>query len=173
MPRYHDLIIGTVRIDLDAAYSIRQTYTEIGGRSLRRMLDGSARLQHHWRRLRTEISGQGRLPAGIANLDTSAAQTIYCMAPRAAYSSSTSVAIPAADKRRTDWAPHAYAHVDGRMIATPVVASGTSATCTAVAGASGYTVNWYPVLTCYIEPPQTTFDGRGTVAGWTLIAEEV
>lgn len=166
----HDCIIGGVRISLDAAHSLSQSYEDLGGRSLRRKLDGAALLQTQWRKTRTVISGSGRLPDGLAGLDYTASLSISCMAPRAVWSANTTVVIPAA--RRTDWAPHAYAIVDGRHVRTDMAIVVNTCTLTAVSGAQGYMVAYYPILTCYAELRQT-FDGRGPSAGWEIIAEEV
>lgn len=166
----HDVIIGGVRVGLDAAYSLSQTYEDIGGRVLRRKLSGAALLQVQWSKVRTTISGSGRLPDGLAGLDYTASLSISCMAPRSIWSSDTTVVIPAA--RRSDWAPHAYAIVDGRHVRTPMTIAIDTCTLTAVAGAQGYLVAYYPALTCYAQLRQS-FDGRGPDAGWEIIAEEV
>lgn len=170
MPKAHDIIIGGVRIGLQAAYDLTQTYVEIGGRTLRRKLDGSALLQRNWGKLRTVISGRGRLPEGLAGLDYTASMTIDCMAPRSIWGASTAITIPAG--RRTDWVPHAYAIVDGEHVRTPLTIAVNACTLTAVSGAQGYLVAYYPSLTMYAEPPRQTFGGRGPSAGWEIVAEE-
>lgn len=167
----HNIIIGGVEISLDAAHQISQTYETIGGRSQRRMLDGSALLQNNWVRRRTVITGQGRLPEGLSGLDYDTTQVIACMAPLSIWSATTNATLPAA--RRTDWPPHGYAIVSGRQISTPISIAGNAVTFSAVSGASGYVVVYYPSLTCYLSPPRLSFDGRGPVAGWTLEAEEI
>jgi hypothetical protein len=166
----HDILIGTVRIAFDAAHELTQTYEPLGGRSLRRKLSGAAHVQSNWAKWRTVISGSGRLPEGLGNLDPSASVSIYCMAPMSITETDTSILLPSA--RRTDWAPHAYAIVDGRMVPTGISIATNTATLTTVAGASHYTAVYYPILTCYCDKPTLTFSGRGTVAGWTLTAEE-
>jgi hypothetical protein len=167
----HNVIIGGVEISFDAAYQLSQTYETLGGRSLRRMLSGAALLQSSWAKRRTVISGQGRLPEGLSGLDYSASMTISCAAPLSLWSATTSATLPAA--RRTDWAPHGYAIVNGRHVATPISIATNAVTFTAVAGASGYVVAYYPSLTVYAEPPRHTFDGRGVAIGWEIVAEEV
>jgi hypothetical protein len=166
----HNIIIDGVEIGFGAAHQLSQEYEEIGGRSLRRMMNGAGLLQSQWSKLRTIISGSGNRPEGLAGLDYTASLTIKCMAPRSIWSANTTVVLPAA--RRTDWRPHAYAIVAGQHVPTGVSVSTNTATCTAVSGASGYLVAYYPELTCYAEPPTLRFNGRGVVAGWTLIAEE-
>ena len=169
--RPHNIIIGGVEIGFGAAHELSQDYEIIGGRSLRRMLNGAALLQNQWQKLRTLITASGNRPEGLAGLDYSAPITIKCMAPRSIWSATTTVTLPAG--RRTDWAPHAYAIVNGFHVPTGVSIATNTATCTTVAGASGYLVAYYPELSMYADPPQTRFAGRGVVAGWTMTAEEV
>jgi hypothetical protein len=166
----HNIKIGGVEIGFGAAHQISQEYETLGGRSLRRMMDGAGLLQTQWGKLRTIIRGSGRLPEGLAGLNYAASMTIDCMAPRSIWSANTTVIIPAG--RRTDWPPHAYAIVNVQHVRTAHSISTNTVTCTAVSGASGYIVAYYPSLTMYASPPQTSFEGRGPVAGWTLIAEE-
>ena len=168
--RAHDIIIGGVVIGFDAAHELSQTYEEIGGRALRRKLDGAAHLQKNWGKLRTVIRGSGRLPEGLSGLDYTSTLTIACMAPRSIWSATTTATLPAA--RRSDWAPHGYAIVSGRHVRTPISISTNTVTFTAVSGASGYVVAYYPSLTCYVEPPRQEFSGRGPAASWALTAEE-
>jgi hypothetical protein len=167
----HNIIINNVEIGFSAAHQLSQTYEPIGGRSLRRMLTGSAILQHHWAKLKTTISGSGRLPEGLAGLDYSASFDIKCMAPRSIWSATTTATIPAS--RRTDWVPHGYAIVSGNHVKTAISIATNTVTFTAVSGASGYVVAYYPILTVFASPPSLTFDGRGPVAGWTIEAEEI
>lgn len=172
MPTLHNMIIGGVTIGFNAAHQINQTYETLGGRSLRRMMSGAGQLQTHWSKLRTVISGAGRAPEGLDSLDYSTALTLSCMAPRSAWSATTAVTIPASTAYRSDWAPHGYALVNGIMVPTAISIAGTTATCSAVSGASGYVVAWYPVLSCFFSPPSRTFNGRGGNTGWKLVGEE-
>ena len=103
----HDIIIGGLRIAFDSAYGLTQTYEEIGGSIVHRMLDGSAVKQQHWSKLRTVIEGRGRIPPGLESLDYTASIVIDCMAPIAlAHASNNVFTLPAARRpqaaRRTD-----------------------------------------------------------------------
>lgn len=166
----HDILIGGVRIGFDAAHNLSQTYETLGGRALRRKLNGAAHLQTHWAKLRTVITGSGRLPDGLDGLDYSASMTVDCMAPRAIWAASTTITLPAG--RRTDWVPHAYAIVAGRHVRTGLSIATNTATLTAVSGAQGYLCAYYPSLTMYVSPPKKDFNGRGPVGGWVIEAEE-
>ena len=168
---YHDIVIGGVIIGLDAAHDLTQTYEEVGGRTLRRKLDGAALLQRNWGKIRTVISGRGRLPDGLEGLDYTTSMTIDCMAPRSVWGSSTTIVIPAA-RRTSGWVPHAYAIVAGQHVRTSLTIATNTCTLTAVTGAQGYLVAYYPSLSMYAEPPRQTFGGRGPSAGWEIVAEE-
>lgn len=169
----HNFILGGVEVAFDAAHQISQTYEALGGRALLRLADGSAVKQQAWGlKWRTVITGQGRLPEGLSGLDYTASMDLYCMAPLSIWhASATGLTLPAA--RRTDWVPHGYAVVAGRHVRTPISLSTNAVTFTAVAGAAGYVCAYYPKLTVYADPPRLTFAGRGPVAGWELIAEEI
>lgn len=167
----HNLILGGVEVAFDASHQISQTYETLGGRTLLRTLDGTGVLQRQWVKLRTVIRGEGRLPDGLSGLDYSASLTLSCMAPISLWSATpTGLSLPAA--RRSDWAPHGYAIVAGRQVATPISIATHAVTFTAVAGATGYVCAYYPSLTVYAEPPRLSFNGRGPAAGWEIVAEE-
>jgi len=167
----HDIIIGGIRIAFDSAYELTQTYDNLGGVALHRMLDGTGVQQVHWRKLATTITGSGKLPDGLAALNFDSSITILCMAPLGISTVSNVITLPAA--RRTDWAPVGYAIVGGRLVRSAVSVSTNTATVTTVSGATAYQVLYWPSLTVLASPPERQFNGRGTVAGWTLRAEEV
>jgi hypothetical protein len=166
----HNVIIGGVTIGLDASYQISQTYENIGGRSLRRKLNGSGALQSNWSKVRTVIKGSGHFPEGLSGLDYTASISISCMAPKSIWSATTTIVLPAA--RRSDWYPHAYAVVGDRTVETSLTIVTNTATLTAVSGATGYLCAYYPTMTVYAEPPSLEFNGRGVVTGWTFTGEE-
>ena len=167
----HNLIIGGVVIGYEASHDLKQSYETIGGRSLRRMLSGSGNLQTHWAKQRTTISGSGRLPPGLSGLDYTVSMSLSCAAPLSIWSATTSATLPAA--RRSDLAPRGFAIVNGHQVQTPISIATNAVTFTAVTGASGYVVSYYPTLTVYAEPPRVNFDARDVVIGWEIVAEEV
>ncbi len=170
MPRYHNFILGGVEVGLSASQQVTQTYETIGGRSLRRKLSGAAHMQTAWAKLRTTLSGSGRLPEGLSGLDYSTSLSLSCLAPLSIWTATTSATLPAA--RRSDVPPRAWAIVNGLHIPTPMSLSVNTATLTAVTGASGYVVAYWPVLTVYAAPPRLDFNGRDPTLGWTIEAEE-
>lgn len=167
--RAHNLIIGGVVITLESAHNLTQDYEELGGYSLRRKLDGAAHVQSSWSKLRSIISGVGRLPEGLSGLSRTTAYTLACMAPRSIWSATTSATLPAA--RRSDVAPIGFAVVNGHHVRTPISIATNTVTFTAVTGASGYLVAYWPSISAYVSLTQK-FDGRGIELGWTLTAEE-
>lgn len=168
----HDIIIGGLRVAFDSAYQLSQTYEEIGGSTLHRMLDGSGVKQTHWSKLRTVITGAGRYPVGLESLDYSSTITIQCMAPLSLSHASNNVfTLPAA--RRSDWAPAGFAIVGGRLVRTSCTVVTNTATLGTVSGAQGYQVLYWPTLTVYASRPTQQADGRtGDGRSWTLTAEE-
>lgn len=167
----HNIIIGGVEITIDSANQISQSYETLGGRSMRRLLNGAGLLQTQWAKVQTSISGTGRVPPGLDGLDYTTSLSLSCAAPLSIWSANTSITLPTS--RRTDWAPHAYAIVAGRHVRTSLSIAGNAATLTAVSGAGGYLCAYYPILTVYATPPRHNFNGRGPSVGWTLDCEEV
>jgi hypothetical protein len=167
----HNLIIGGVVIALESSHGLTQTYESIGGRSLRRMLNGNALLQTQWAKQRTIIKGRGRLPPGLDGLDYTSSLTLSCAAPLSIWSATTSATLPAA--RRSDFPPRGFAIVNGRQISTPISIATNTVTFTPVSGATGYVVIYYPTMIVYAEPPSQTFDAREIDFDWTIEAEAV
>lgn len=167
----HNFILGGVEVTRDAAWELTQDYSPVeGGRALRRKASGAAFLQTAWAKVRTVLRGSGRVPEGLDGLDYTSSMTLQCMAPRSIRSASNVIALPSS--RRTDWAPHGYAIVDGRSVRTSITIATDTATLATVSGASGYVVAYYPVMTVYASPPVKTFNGRGGMIGWEITAEE-
>lgn len=166
----HDVVIAGLSIGFDSCHDLSQSYETIGGTTLHRMLNGAGVQQVHWRKIRTIISGSGRVPDGLAGVNFDSAIAIQCMAPLSLSAAGNVFTLPAA--RRTDWQPVGYALVSGQLVASPVVVVTNTATVQAVSGASGYQVLYWPILTCIAQPPSREFSGRGTVAHWSIEAEE-
>jgi len=166
----HNLIIGGVVIALESSHELTQTYESIGGRSLRRMLNGAGLLQTQWAKRRTSIRGSGRIPPGLDGLNYTASLALSCAAPMSIWSATTSTTLPAA--RRSDFPPRGFAIVNGHQISTPISIATNTVTFTAVTGASGYVVSYYPTMTVYADPPTQSFDAREIAIEWSLIAEE-
>ncbi|WP_068634720.1 hypothetical protein [Thauera butanivorans] len=171
--RQPDLTINGLRLPLRIGGEIQQSYEDIGGFTLLRLGAGAAVPQQSWRKLRTTLSAQGIAPPGLAAVDWTQPVTLGCIAARSIQSASNIINIPAG--RRTDAPPYGWAVMpDGLLRPTAVAVAGNVATLTAIAGAAGYQVLWYPLLSVYaIAGVQASYDAAGAVAGWELVAEEV
>lgn len=171
--RQPDLTINGLRMPLRIGAQIQQSYEDIGGYTLLRLGAGVAVPQQTWRKLRTTLSVQGIAPPGLAAIDWTQPVTLGCVATHSTQSVSNIINIPTA--RRADAAPYGWAVMpDGLLRPTPVAVAGDIATLAPVAGAAGYQVLWYPLLTVYaVAGVQTSYDAVGAVAGWELVAEEV
>jgi hypothetical protein len=168
----HNVIIGGVEVSFDASHELSQTYEPLSARSVLRMSNGAAHLQTLWTgKLRSTLTGAGRLPDGLSALDYSAPIEIDCLAPRSIWTSSTSLVLPAA--RRSDFAPIGWAVKNGNMIRTGVNLSGDVLTFSQVPGSSGYVAGYYPKIQCYATEPVIRFDGRSPMSYWVLTAEEI
>lgn len=166
------LEIGGLVIPVQAAGDIEQTFEPIGGVSTGRMMNGTAYRQRHWRKLKTRISGSGFAPPGLAGLDYDAQLLLKSVAARALQAVGNVVTVPAARRTDTGYAPLGYAVVAGRTVSTPLALAGDTATLTAVSGAQGYGVWYWPQITVYAE-----FNDSARPAGaawsWSIEAEEV
>lgn len=168
------LIVGGLVIPALAALDLVQTYEPIGGSSLLRMMSGAAKKQTHWQKLRTRISAGGWVPPGLAGLDYAASMQIACIAPRAIDGAGTSIAIPAARRADAGYTPRGFAYLaSGLQVETTIGLAGNTATLGAVAGAASYSVEYWPLLTVFADPPVITGDVRRANHSWELSAEEI
>lgn len=173
MRRQPSLTINGIALPLRVGGEIVQVYEDFGGFSLLRLGLGAAVHQEAWRRVRTTLSATGIVPPGLAAIDWTAAIALGCVGPRSIQSATNVIALPGV--RRTDAPPYGFA-IDavGRLLPTAVNMAADTATLTALSGAIGYQVLWYPVLTVHAPSGvRVRFDAAGSVAGWELTAEEV
>jgi hypothetical protein len=166
------LIVGGITVNLYARLDWTQTYTVIGGRSTRRLQNGTAIRQTHWTKLKTQVSAQGVIPPGLDGLDYGQPQTLACAAPRSMAQATRVFALPAARRTDTGYTPRGWAYVYDEWIETAVGIVVNTATLDAVANASQYRIVWYPYITAYIDPPEEETDIMADDYRWTLTAEE-
>lgn len=165
--------LGGVVVPMTAALDLQQQITVTGGASMRRMMNGAAIKQTQWQKLAVTLSGNGWCPLGLDALDYSGPLTLKCGLPRAIRSQSTSIALPVARRTDTGYEPFARAHLaDGREVETAVSIAAHVATVSAVAGAVGYAVWYFPQLTVIASPPDESFDQGGAECSWSISAEE-
>lgn len=168
-----NLSIGGIDIPIYAALDIEQSYELVGGFSTMRMMSGAAVKQQHWTKLRTTIAGGGWIPAGLATLDWSAAQTIKCVATRSVTAATNLINIPSSRRTDSGYTPFAHAHMaSGEVINTTCTMVVNQAVCGIVAGAVAYTVRYFPQLSAYSDGPRERTDVAGASMGWELVAEE-
>ena len=160
------------------AAGLTQTYTDLRAQTLYRYLDGGAAVRRQWSgKVRTEISGRGVVPAGIAALcSATGAVTLSCIGHRSVRSQSNVITIPAA--RRTDSGSTWYARSwDGDVYAaaTGTTSSGApnEVTITLASGEThdGYEVIYFPKIVGYPELSQEGYT-QNDGFGWTLVVEE-
>lgn len=150
-----------------------QTYDVLEGATLHRKLNGAGAKQTHWRKLATQISGDGWAPVALAGVDWTVPIEIACIQPRSIHSATTSATLPAA--RRSDLTTNVYAVavVNGELVETAVSVAVNLATATAVPGATSYQFWYYPKLNFYSSGPSESLDLSGAAYAWELSAEEV
>ena len=171
--RQPDLTLDGIRLPLPIAGEIEQSYESFGGYTLLRLGAGAAIHQETWRRTRTTLSAGGIAPPGLDGFDWSQPHPLGCVAARSIQSASNVITLPAA--RRSDAPPYGWAvTAAGLLTPTAVTLAGNVATLSAVTGAVGYQVAWYPLLT--VRSPAgaaVRYDAAGAVAGWQIDFEEV
>ena len=175
------LQIGALIVPTEALLEFDQDYRELEARAIDRAASGSVIIRTLWDgKLATRINATGWTP-GLEDLDAGQVHTIRGAIPRAASSATTTVTLPS--NRRTDVDPIGLALVPegtiDREVETPITnlaainaKSTDDATLTAVSGAVGYRVKWFPEFSAVI----TTLRSRGDHSAsyrWELEAEEV
>lgn len=173
--------LGGVVVPIESALDFSQTYEPLGGVARLRMMSGALVQQVGWRKLRTTLSGAGWWPSGLEGLDYDSALTLLCAAPRAILSASNAIALPSARRTDAGYTPVGHARLTGgatavgggELVPTPLTLAADVATLTPVAGATGYQVAYWPVLSVLADPPTMEADLPGAAHRWTLTAEEV
>lgn len=168
-------------VPIESALDFSQTYEPLGGVARLRMMSGAAVQQVSWRKLRTTLSGAGWWPSGLENLNYDDPLTLLCAAPRSILSASNVIALPTARRTDAGYTPVGHARLSGgatqvgggELVTTPLSIVADVATLTAVAGATGYQVAYWPVLTVLADPPTLEADLPAAAHRWTLTAEEV
>lgn len=178
-PRWLELSDGvnTVTLTLYEALQYTQTYENIGGNSVLRMLDGAAVKQTNWSKLSTTISGSGGLPLGFSELNFDGFLTLKCGAPRAVSSTSNAITLPNELRSDIGYTPTARKRVDGFFVPTlpPVItnpAGETLATVPVDATADAYMVLYYPEILVVMNNPSDSFDWGEASSNFNITAEQ-
>lgn len=164
--------IGGITAPILAALDFSQTYESIGGSVTHRMQSGRAIKQTHFKKLRTVLSGQGWVPAGLDNLNYDEPLLLKCAAPRTVSSKSNQLTLPASRRADTGFEPKGYALINGELREVPIKIQANIATLDPVADAACYQVQYYPEIMVFSEPLQSQVNLSGAEFVWSLICEE-
>lgn len=174
------LEIDGVRVPTEAVLEFEQEYTDLAGVSFERLADGAGVVRSTWSgKLATRLRGEGWAPSALENLALGTTHVMRCIMPRQVAGAGLSITLPAARRSDAGHEPIGLAAVGDALIETPItnladILSGASdaATLTAVAGADGYRVQYWPEITAVIT--SNTSRGRSrAVYDWALEAEQV
>jgi len=173
--------LGGVQVAVESALDFSQSYELVEGSADVTLMSGRTVRQVWYRKLRTTLSFTGWWPAGLDGLDFRAPLTLLCAAPRQIQSPTVTVTLP--PDRRTDagYTPQGYAIVRGQsrqvgggdLVPTPLTLAGDVATLTAVDGAIGYEVAYWPALTVFAHVDSMDSDIGGATHRRTLTATTV
>lgn len=164
--------LGDVVVPITAALGLQQSVELFGGAARLRMADGAGVAQVTWRKHRITLSGDGWAPLGLRGMSFDGPLVLRCGLPEAVTSASNAITLPAARRIDAGYEPFARAHTADGDIDTAVSLAGNVATCTAVSGAIGYSVMYYPQITVLADPPATSFDRGGATSSWEIVCEE-
>lgn len=165
-------ILGGIPIYFPSGVQANQSYEDIGGYTVHRMMNGAGVKQTHWLKIRTTISGEGMLPSGINALDVGQPLLLKSFKAMAVPSVSNVINIP--PNRRSDVPITAVAILDTDYPKkSPVNVVGDVATVDVVAGAKLYLVLYYPEITVFANPVQVDGDRNESTWSWSIDCEEV
>jgi hypothetical protein len=111
----HSFLHWMARIPIRAGLKVSQTYEQLGGRQLFRARTGKARLQSHWSKVKTVLSGSGWNVMPFAGIDQTAVHTLDCVTARALQSHLPLFTLPAL---RPDVPPRGFAVIAGELVPT-------------------------------------------------------
>jgi len=196
MAVYRNLIVAStasggpsVIIPVHGATELQQTYTDLRAQAQYRYADGSSAVRRQWSgKIRTEITGRGLVPPGLAQLcSATGVVTVACAGLRSVRSDSSTITIPGS--RRTDltvttvsgatasgqsWYARAW-DGDRYATATGTTASGTGHNTVTITLATGeshdnYEVIYAPQIVGYATLDESWQQNDGW--GWNLTVEE-
>lgn len=175
MSAVRQLIVDGVAVPVYAMTGISQRYEPVHATYRARMVDGSGKQRTLWSgKLRTVITGQGLIPAGLSAIDFTASFTLSCVAHRAINSASRVITLPAARRSDSGSTPYGRAAVGDTWVDAPVASLvGDTLTLTEISGATQYQAVYFPELTVFADPPTEDHPEHGPSFSWSLTAEEL
>ena len=135
-----------------------------GGTNLLRFMDGSSEKQVNWTKHRLSISGSGQIPIGLGRLNFNLPLTFSLNSTQAVTGTLLEVS--------NNLPPH---RIDvGYAPTTKVLVDGFFEVYTGTNTGTIYRAEYYPVITCFCNPPSETFNSDQMLGfSWTLEGEEV
>jgi hypothetical protein len=165
------LVIDSIALPDDAAFSVRQTLDFIQARTLRRSMSGALTIQSRYLKLTSTITGSGWIPDGLDGLDLGITHIVKCIQSLSVFAAANVITIPRAYRSDGDYVPQGVAIVAGASVVTPAVIVGNVATLTTVSGASAYGVVYYPIMEGAINISRQ-FDDENQLGSWSVEVEE-
>ncbi len=184
------LIVNNLTIHLQQGFGLTQRYTQEVNRTIHRIKgdtaspesscgvvdgtgsSGEAVVTQTFGVLKTEIDGAGFYPPGLDGIDWTGIVTISCIGRRSISSASRIIALPGQNRLEDDYYPQGGAFVGGEL--QPVALSITDhvATLAETDGASGYLVQFFPILQLFADFESTEPDATRVIS-WRIRGEQV
>jgi len=173
------LEIDGIPVPVRSILEFDQQCEQLSGRDARRLADGSYAVRETWTgKLRVTLTGKGWAPAMLEALATGQTHVLRCIVRRQVISTLTTVTLPAARRNDTDHDPLGYAIKGSALVSTPITnlasinaGSSDDAVLTAVSGADGYAVDYWPELTVVVTR-NTTTGRQDNRFDWLVEAEQ-
>lgn len=168
----------TLQVTINEALDFNQTYDNLGGSQILRMMNGAAVKQNHWAKLSTTISCSGVIPPALYEIDFRDQYLMRCGAKRSSSSVNPTVQIPLERRSDAGYEVKGYALVvdsEGRhtWVASPTTDGGTDAFITPVPGTTLYRAYYWPEFFVFSDAPSETNNVHQADFSWTLTAEQV
>lgn len=164
------LMLGGVEIPLHAGAPVITDGPVAGGTGRVRLSGGTLVKMERWSKRAGTISAQGWMPPGIGGLDFSQPLELRSTKVRTVGGPGLVYTLPFTP--RPDFAPWAFARVDGEWKETPCSTVDGVTTVTELAGADLYQVWAMPVYSVMVEPPDESQDNGTGAHGWSLNWDE-
>jgi hypothetical protein len=145
----------------------------LAGTARPRMSDGALVQMTHWSgKASGTISGQGWMPPGLDGLDYT--QPLELLSAQQESITGTALVVVLTSQVRPDHAPWAQALVGEQWVPTPCALNGDVVTTTAVAGATLYTVSWFPMFSVFASKPSKGLSVGNAAAphSWSITWEQ-
>lgn len=149
------LIINGIELPIRVGI-VTQSYEPITGSVKMRMHSGRGVKQTHFTKLATSISGSGWMPNGLAAIDVSQPVDMWCIGPRAVFTTALSLTI--SGQIRPDDAPWVLAKINDELVEIPSTTVGNLVTTAGHPDATQYAYYWRPRMTLLLDPISQDLD---------------